>query len=69
MAKKYTFIRTSITDASRNTIEEDYPHIIRDCFAACTADVRTRLDAFLADPKKERVVFEFGDETVTIRRE
>ncbi len=70
MGKKFTFIRTSITDASRYAVEEDYAHIIQGCFSMCTPQARSELEAFLADPKQESIKFEFDNgEMAEVRRE
>ena len=62
---RFRFIRIG----GRGPIEEvDYESIIRDCFAACTQDVKDKLEAFFKN-KEEVIRFEFNGQTVKIRRD
>ena len=61
---RFRFIRTG----DNPTDQADYELLIRDCFSACTDEVKTRLDRFIKS-EEESVTFEFDGQTVTIQRE
>ena len=67
---KYTFIRNNPVSENRKAVEDGISeYAIRGCFSMCTQEVRDRLESFFTDRQQESIKFEFGDETVEVRRD
>ncbi len=63
-------MRYKFTRIGHRPIEKsDYDHIIRAGFEPCTDEAKARLEAFFKDTRQQSVMFEFGEQTVIVKRE